>query len=187
MVSGVCWTGPVFHMILFPSRLWALWRQRPCLVHFWAWECKLGHGTQKSELTLAKEMQSLVATWNWSRIYFLKTWGKEHRKRVLELSSSSDNLRSRCVWWLRGCERSWTTGWNKVAKRGEMVRVSKRKIAAATNCKQSLHPRGLYSLWDSPGQSTGVGSLSLLQGVFPTQGSKPGLPHCRRILYQLSY
>ena len=39
----------------------------------------------------------------------------------------------------------------------------------------------------SPGQNTGVGSLSLLQGIFLTQGSNPGLPHCRQILYQLSY
>ena len=35
--------------------------------------------------------------------------------------------------------------------------------------------------------NTGVGSLSLLQRIFPTQGSNPGLPHCRRILYQLSH
>ena len=41
--------------------------------------------------------------------------------------------------------------------------------------------------WNSPGQNTGVGSLSLLQGIFPTQGSNPGLPHCRRILFQLSH
>ena len=34
---------------------------------------------------------------------------------------------------------------------------------------------------------TGVGSLSLLQGIFPTQGSNPGLPHCRQIFYQLSH
>ena len=40
---------------------------------------------------------------------------------------------------------------------------------------------------NSPGKSTGVGSHSLLQGIFPTQGSNPGLPHCRQILYQLSY
>ena len=51
----------------------------------------------------------------------------------------------------------------------------------------SLWPHGLYSLWNSPGQNTGVGSLSLLQGIFPTQGSNPGLPHCRWILYQLSH
>ena len=37
------------------------------------------------------------------------------------------------------------------------------------------------------GQNTGVGSLSLLQGIFSIQGSNPGLPNCRRILYHLSY
>ena len=51
----------------------------------------------------------------------------------------------------------------------------------------SLLPHGLCSPWDSPGQNTGVGSLSHLQGIFPTQGSNPGLPHCRWILYQLSH
>ena len=45
----------------------------------------------------------------------------------------------------------------------------------------------LYSPRNSPGQNTGVGSLSLLQEIFPTQGSNPGLPHCRRILHQLSH
>ena len=50
----------------------------------------------------------------------------------------------------------------------------------------SLQPHG-YSPWNSPGQNTGVGSLSLLQGIFPTQGLNPGLPHCRQILYQLSH
>ena len=43
------------------------------------------------------------------------------------------------------------------------------------------------SPWNSLGQNTGVGSLFLLQGIFPTQGSNPGLPHCRQILYQLSH
>ena len=51
----------------------------------------------------------------------------------------------------------------------------------------SLRPHRLYSPWNSPGQNTGVGSLSLLQGIFPTQGSNPGLPRCRWILYQLSH
>ena len=50
----------------------------------------------------------------------------------------------------------------------------------------SLQPHGLYSPWNSPGQNTGVGSLSILQGIFPTQEWNPGLLHCRRILYQLS-
>ena len=51
----------------------------------------------------------------------------------------------------------------------------------------SLWPCGLYSPWNSPGQNTGMGSLSLFQRIFPTQRSNPGLPHCTRILYQLSY
>ena len=51
----------------------------------------------------------------------------------------------------------------------------------------SLRPHGPYSPWNSPGQDTGVGSLSLLQGIFPTQGWNPSLPHCRWILYQLSH
>ena len=50
-----------------------------------------------------------------------------------------------------------------------------------------LRTHGLYSLWNSLGQNTGVGSLSLLQGIFPTQGSNPGLLHCGWVLYQLSH
>ena len=51
----------------------------------------------------------------------------------------------------------------------------------------SLQPHKPYRPWNSPGQNTGVGTLSLLQGIFPTQGSNPGLPHCRQILNQLSH
>ena len=51
----------------------------------------------------------------------------------------------------------------------------------------SLGPQGLYSPWNYPGQSIGVGSHSILQGIFPTQGSNPGLLRCRRSLYQLSH
>ena len=43
-----------------------------------------------------------------------------------------------------------------------------------------------YSLWNSLGQNTGVGSLSLFQWIFPTQELNRGLLHCRGILYQLS-
>ena len=56
----------------------------------------------------------------------------------------------------------------------------------------SLWPYGLWPArllcpWNSPGKNTGVGSHSLLQGIFPTQGSKPSLLHCRQILYCLSH
>ena len=45
----------------------------------------------------------------------------------------------------------------------------------------------LLCSWNSPVKNTGVDSHSLLQGIFPTQGSNPGLPHCRQSLYHLSY
>ena len=64
---------------------------------------------------------------------------------------------------------------------------SESKSKSVSVVSDSLRPRGLYSSWNSPGQNTGVGSLSLLQGIFPTQGWNPGLPHCRRILYWLSH
>ena len=56
-----------------------------------------------------------------------------------------------------------------------------------SDASDSLRPNGPYCPWNSQGQNTGVGSLSLLQWIFSTQGSNPGLPHCRQILNQLSH
>ena len=64
------------------------------------------------------------------------------------------------------------------------------KFSESETCSvmsDSLWPHRLYSPWNSPGQNTGVGSLSLLQGIFPTQELNQGLLHCWWILYQLSY
>ena len=56
----------------------------------------------------------------------------------------------------------------------------------------SLRPHGLQLTrllrsWDFPDKNTGVGCHFLLQGVFPIQGSNPGLPHCRQTFYHLSH
>ena len=48
-------------------------------------------------------------------------------------------------------------------------------------CTRLVHP------WDFLGKSTGVGCHFLLQGIFLTQGSNPGLPHCRQTLYRLNH
>ena len=48
-------------------------------------------------------------------------------------------------------------------------------------------PGSFLNPWNFPGQNTGVGYHFLLQGIFPTQGSNPGLPHCRHTPYHLSY
>ena len=63
----------------------------------------------------------------------------------------------------------------------------KVKMKGCSVMSNSVGSHGLYCPWNSPGQNTGVGSGSLLQRIFPTQGSNPGLSHCRQILYQLSH
>ena len=62
----------------------------------------------------------------------------------------------------------------------------KTEVKVTQSCL-TLRTHGVCSPWNSPGQNTGVGSLSLLQGIFPTQGLNPGLPQYKWILYQLSH
>ena len=52
---------------------------------------------------------------------------------------------------------------------------------------QVLYPARFFCSWNSPGKNTGVGSQSLLQGIFLTQGKNPCPLHCRQILYYLSH
>ena len=78
--------------------------------------------------------------------------------------------------------------------------VLEKTLESPLDCKEikPVNPKGVkwkslscvqlfVTPWNSPGQNTGVGSLSLLQGIFPTQGSNPDLPHGRGIPYQLSH
>ena len=72
-----------------------------------------------------------------------------------------------------------------------LITCSKHVCVSCSVVCDSLQPHGLQSVellcpWNSPGKKTGVGWYFLLQGIFPTQESKPGLPHCRLILYSLS-
>ena len=60
----------------------------------------------------------------------------------------------------------------------------KVKVKVTQSCPTLCYP--MDCPWNSPHQNTGVGSLSLLQGIFPTRGSTWGLLHCKQILYQLS-
>ena len=71
-----------------------------------------------------------------------------------------------------------------------MKRISE-KWKSLSSVQLFVTPWTIYSPWNSPGQNTGVGNCSVLQRIFLTQGSNPhcnaDLPHCRRILYQLSH
>ena len=62
-----------------------------------------------------------------------------------------------------------------------------RSVMSDSLQPQGLQPSRLLCSWNFPGKNTGVGSRSLLQRIFPPQGSNLGLLHCRRILYHLSH
>ena len=73
-----------------------------------------------------------------------------------------------------------------------MSRKSERKKVKSLSCVRLFVtpwpvPTRLFSPWDFPGNSPRVDCHFLLQGIFPTQGSNPGLLHCRQKLYPLSH
>ena len=77
---------------------------------------------------------------------------------------------------------------NKCLKlQGQKLEPSYTASESHSVVSYSLQPHGLYSPWNSPGQNTGVGSLSLLQGILPIQRLYPGLLYSRQILYQLGH
>ena len=84
------------------------------------------------------------------------------------------------------CFMTWKVSSYKILFESSITDLKTGQSESHSVVSDSLRPHALYSPWNSPHQNTGVGSLSLLQRIFPIQGSNPGLPHCRRILYQLS-
>ena len=82
-------------------------------------------------------------------------------------------------WWLRNLPLAI----QQFLDRHGTIGISESRSVVSN----SLWPHWLYNPWNSLGQNTGVGSLSLLQGIFSTQGLNQGLLHCRWILCQLSH
>ena len=76
--------------------------------------------------------------------------------------------------------------WTGTPGDGRARRPRAPQVKVPQSCLTPCNPP-LYSPWNSPSQNTGVSSLSLLQGIFPIQGSNTGLPHCGWIAYQLSH
>ena len=80
--------------------------------------------------------------------------------------------------------------WTKTERNQTKIRCLasyQTDISKSLSCvRHGRWPARLLHPWDSPGKNTGVCCHSLLQGIFPTQGSNPGLPHCRQTLYHLN-
>ena len=104
------------------------------------------------------------------------TWHRLYHSRTYFWGKTDDSLGMRVIYNEEGVSlREMSFSRRKQAR--EMYESESRSLVS-----DSLLPHGLYSRWNSPGQNTGVGSLSLLQLIFPTQGLNLGLPHCRQIL-----
>ena len=84
----------------------------------------------------------------------------------------------------------WTghsqTFWACLVSEYESMKVLVAQLCPTLCNPMHCSPARLLCPWDSPGKNNGVSCHALLQGIFPTQGSKPGLPHCRQMLYPLS-
>ena len=126
--------------------------------------------------------------WNWDLLhcrqilYQLSQKGSPRIREWVAYPFSRGSFQRRDQTWVSCIAGGFFTIWaTREAPQSRSDQISRSVVS------DSLRPHGLYSPWNSPGQNTGVGSLSLLQGIFPTQGSNPGLPHCRWILYQLSH
>ena len=92
----------------------------------------------------------------------------------LALSLYDENQPLNCASWLKGLK------WKKVN-----VKVAQLPLTRWDPMDCNLPGSSVHR--NSPGKNTGVGCHAFLQGIFPTEGSNPGLPHFRRILYHLSH
>ena len=92
------------------------------------------------------------------------------------------------IFWISKKDNPIMTAWMDLE--GIMLSEKNSDKVSAPSCPtlcNPMNPTRLLYPWDSPGKNTGVGCHFLLQGIFPTQGSNPGLPHCRQTLYRLSH
>ena len=127
------------------------------------WE--IGTGKQCAAVHGVARSQTQLGNWTMRKVLLL---GKKRIKR-------------------EGIGILWKLCGDRKKCREKVSQIRSGKSESCSGKSDSLQPHGPYSPCNSPGQYTRGGSRSLLQGIFPTQGSDPGLPHWRRILYQLSH
>ena len=121
------------------------------------------------ESTALKELCRIYIKWN-----FLRT-NVQVKERSFTLIVIKQTKRILCMWAPKPPHRCYAR-----------IRAKSLQPCPTLWDPRDCSPPGSSTHRDSPGKNTGVGCRAFLQGIFPTQGSNPGLPHCRWILYQLS-
>ena len=127
----------------------------------------------------AKEM------WVWS-LSWEDPWRRKCQPTPVSLPGKSHGQRSLAGYspwnhWESDMTEQWSTPWvrHNVCLTSQVLEHVVHESDSHSVLSDSLQPHGLYSPWNSLGQNTRVGSLSLPERIFPTKGSNPGLPHCR--------
>ena len=93
-----------------------------------------------------------------------------------------------CWWKWKVIQPLWRMVWKFLLKaRNKTTMCLIAQLCLALCDPMDCSPPGSCVHEDSPGKNTGVGCHTLLQGIFLTQGSNPGLLHCRQILYCLGH
>ena len=120
----------------------------------------------------------LQTVWGW-----LKVWKISSQMTVLSVKSGP-RCSSLAVQWLR---LRFFTAKSPVLIPGPEAKIQQakwsRSVVSDSFWPHGLCPTRLLHPWDFPGKSTGVGRHFPLQGILPTQGLNPDLPHCRQMLY----
>ena len=103
-----------------------------------------------------------------------------------------DCILSLCLFNLYADYTMWHAGLDEAQAGIKIARRHKEEVKSLSCARLFATPWTVACTkfpcpWDFLGKSTGVGCHFLLQGIFPTQGSNPDLPHCRQALYRLSH
>ena len=122
---------------------------------------------QKNPIFLLKVLKSLFSV----RYYYVSIDEQKFTRPMFYFPYQKQNKYSQLLFTL-------------FLKKSESVSHS---VMSDSSRPHGLQPARLLCPWNSPGKNTSVGSHSLLQGIFPTQGSNLGLLHCGQILYHLSH
>ena len=101
---------------------------------------------------------------------------------ISDLRSSIGSNTRWCKWRDRILNDILLCKWREIK-----LLVHSRSVVSDSLWPLGPWPASLSVQGDSPGKNTGVGCHALLQGTFPNHGLKPGLLHCRQILYHLSH